>query len=323
MQKVGLIENDELTALFPLICGVNLKNTAFSPNFDKSFLSDLLFLEIKKIMSENDGYVIGLKSKNKITGFCVIKKAEPESMVFGKEVYSLTHIISDGNYHESLKNKLALLAFLAPDFEKKIDMISCRVDSGDISTIHALEKQSYMLADGLNTYSFEMKNLSTYKRQPVFSTRLYQHADLEQLKEIARLSFSVDRFHNDPFIPKTKSDSLYEKFIENATLGIGADQIMVAENDSIILGFNTIEVQNQLMARYGIKIGSFILTAVALNYRNRGVYSSLIIASLKYLEETSDRAEIRTHFNNYPVHHVLSRLGFTITKSQLTFHRWK
>ena len=323
MRKIGIIKEDELPALYSFICTIHQKKLAFPPNFDNFLLSDLLFLEIKKIRSENNGYVIGLKSNNNIICFCVIKNAEVESFVFGKEIYSLTHIISSGNYHESLENKLALLSFLTLKFDQKIDMISCRVDYDDISTIHALEKQSYLLVDGLNTYSCEMKNFSNGKNQLGFPTRLYQENDLERLKEIARYSFSTDRFHNDPRIPENLSNILYEKFIENATKGIGADLVMVAEDDGTPIGFNSIEVQNQLIARWGVRVGSFILTSVASEYRNRGVYSSLIIASLKYLRETSDIVQIRMHFNNYPVHRVLSRLGFNITKSQFTLHYWK
>jgi len=323
MIKVGFVQNDELYSLYSVICNKNIEKVTFPQFFKKPFLSDISLLEIKKIVRENEAYIVGLKNNNALKGFCVIKKAEPESMIIGKEIYSITHMISDGNFRESLKNKLTLLKFLTSNLDQKIDMISCRVDFDDISTIHALEKQSFTLVDGLNTYSFEMKNLSNSKRQPIFPTRLYQENDLERLKEIARLSFSNDRFHNDPRIPKKQSDSLYEKFIENATYGIGADQVMVVEDNGALIGFNSIEVYNRLMARFGIRIGSFILSAVALKHRNRGVYSSMIISSLKYLEETSDIVEIRMHLDNYPVHHVLSKLGFNITKSQLTFHNWK
>jgi hypothetical protein len=323
MMQAGFLKNDELPALDSFILLQKQKNRVFRHHGnEKLFFSDLLTWEIKKILHENDASAVGLKKDRELIGFCLVKKAELESRVFGKEIYAITHLMSDGDYCQSLENNLKLLTFLITDSGMKTDMLSCRVDSDDYSAIHALEKLSFFLVDGLNTYSYEMKNFSGNPGKHGYATRLYQEDDLEKLKEIARVSFSLDRFHNDQNIPKTQSDTLYEKFFENATKGIGADKVVVAVDNGTPIGFNTLEVQNRLMAGFGIRYGSFILTSVDSHYRDRGVYSSLILSSLQYLEKTSDIVDVRMHFNNYPVHRVLSRLGFTISKAQLTFHRW-
>ena len=52
--------------------------------------------------------------------------------------------------------------------------------------------------------------------------------------------------------------------------------VLVAECDDKVAGFNTIENQNRHYSTYGIKIGSFVLNAVAPEFQRQGIYSSLM-----------------------------------------------
>jgi len=104
--------------------------------------------------------------------------------------------------------------------------------------------------------------------------------------------------------------------------GMGADMVLVAECDDRVAGFNTIEYHKSIYSQFGIKIGSFVLNAVAPEYRDRGIYSSLMNESLQYLEGRADLAEIRTQASNFPVHRALPKIGFRLSLSQLTFHAW-
>jgi RimJ/RimL family protein N-acetyltransferase len=322
MIKPKVLEKGEIYELTDL-----LNNYFFKPYFNcvklnREVLADYFFYEIQNAIRINENYIVGLQENGKYIAFCVLKKSETESEILEKQIFSLSHIVSLGSYTTALKNKLKLLDFLNSNFSVCIDMLSCRANANDISTIHALEKQLFIYMDGLVTYSFEMPQRKSRTISPFFTIRLSKKEDLDQIKKIAYTSFSIDRFHNDPHIPKKQSNKIYVKFIENATQGIGADRILVAEYDNEIIGFNSIEIKNRLLAQFGIRIGSFPLNAVSSDYRNRGVYSGLVNDSLIYLNERTDIVEIRAHINNYPVHRALSKLGFKLTLSQITFHHW-
>jgi len=322
MIRTSVLEKDEIYKLADLIDKYPFKPYSNYLNLNNEILKDYFFSEIREILNGKENCIIGSLENGKYVAFCVIKKSTIESEILQKQIFSLSHIISQGSYNVALKHKLKLLDFVNSNYKTQINLLSCRANSNDLSTIHALEKKVFRYMDGLVTYSFEMPQKKPRTINPFFKIRLLNRNDLNQIKKIAETSYSLDRFHNDPHISKTQSNKIYVKFAENATIGVGADRVLIAEHNKEVIGFNTLEIQNHLMAQFGIHIASFVLNAVSSDCRNRGVYSGLVNDSLITLNDSADIVEIRAHTNNYPVHRALSKLGFKLTMSQITFHRW-
>jgi hypothetical protein len=322
MIKIKMLEKDELPQLTQLLTNYQGAPYLNKPGIDKEKVSDYAFFYVENFVNIPGNRVIVLMEKNKIGAFCAIKPSEIETTVFGKNFFCIDSLISAGKYQSSLKNKQALLNYFHFHFAKHYDMVSCRSDMDDISGVHALEKNSFLLMDGLVTYTRDMSKFRKDDRRFPYQIRLSEKKDLTKIVEIAKKSFSLDRYHSDCHLPGQKSNLLYGEFVKNASKGIGADRILVAVSDGEVIGFNTIELKNRLLAHVGITVSSFVLNAVASEYRNKGVYSSLIYESMNYLSGQTDEVEIRTHVNNFPVHRALSRLGFNLTRSQVTFHRW-
>jgi len=322
MIKIKTLEKDELPQLAQLITNYQVASRFNKLRIGREKVSDYAFFYVEDLINIPGNRIIALTEKNKIKAFCAIKPSETETAVFGKKIFYIDSLLSTGTYQSSLKNKQALLSYFHSYFSKHTDMVSCRADADDFSCVHALEKNSFLLMDGLVTYTMEMSKFRKDDRHFPCNIRLFEKNDLTKIEEIAQTSFSLDRYHNDCHIPVQKSDLLYREFAKNASKGIGADRILVAVSDGNVIGFNTIESKNRLLARIGITMSSFVLNAVSSEYRNMGVYSSLIYESLNNLSGQTDEVEIRTHVNNFPVHRALSRLGFNLTRSQVTFHRW-
>ncbi|OPX65132.1 MULTISPECIES: GNAT family N-acetyltransferase [unclassified Methanoregula] len=97
---------------------------------------------------------------------------------------------------------------------------------------------------------------------------------------------------------------------------------MIAETEGDVVGFITIEKENHNLARYGIKIGTFVLNAVSPQYRNLGIYSALIKNSIRFISNYANLVEVRTQANNVPVFHTLLKNGFHPVRTQITFHHW-
>ena len=322
MSRASIVENDEISELFWLIDGYAFKPYSQYSQFNCRVLSEAFLKEIQNIAADRENHIIAVKENHRPVALCVARKSGVESDVFHKKIYAITSLISEGSYNDSVSNKQKLLRFFARHYMSDIGMVSCRTNSKDLSTIHVLEKEAYLCMDNLVTYTFDLKQPRPDRKAHPYRIRPVQKKDGNTLKKIVRDSQFMDRFHNDPHISREKSDRLYETFIENAMKGIGADTVLVAECDDKVAGFNTIESQNRLYSSYEIKIGSFVLNAVAPEYRNRGIYSSLMDDSLLYLEGNADLAEIRTHAGSSSVHRTLPKIGFRLSLSQLTFHAW-
>jgi RimJ/RimL family protein N-acetyltransferase len=322
MSRASIIGYDEISEYFSLIEGYPFKPCFQYPRFNRRVLSEMFLNEIKNTAADQENHIIALTENNRRVALCIVRKSGVESEVFHKKIYAVTHLISEGSYSDSVSNKQKLLRFFARHFMGDIGMVSCRANSEDLSTIHALEKEAYRCMDSLVTYTFDLKKQRPERKTCPCRIRPARKNDVAPLKKIVRDSQFSDRFHNDPNIPREESDRLYETFIGNAMNGKGADMILVAECDDKAAGFNTIENQNRLYTPFGIHIGSFVLNAVAPEYRNRGIYSNLMNESLHYLEDRADLVEIRTHSGNLPVHRALPGIGFRLSLSQLTFHAW-
>jgi RimJ/RimL family protein N-acetyltransferase len=322
MSQVSIVECDGVSELFPLVEAYPYKPYSQYTRFSFGVLSEGFLKEIQDIAARPENYIIAVKENHRPVALCIARKAGVESEVFHKKIYAITHLISEGSYIDSVSRKQKMLRFFARHYMSGIGMVSCRANSEDLSTIHALEKESYNYMDSLVTYTYDLKQQRPERNAPSYLIRPVQKKDGDPLKKIVRNSQFMDRFHNDPHISREQSDRLYETFIGNAMNGIGADTVLVAECDDKVVGFNTIENQDRLYSPCGIHIGSFVLNAVAPEHRNRGIYSNLMNESLDYLEGRADLAEIRTHSGNFPVHRVLPRIGFRLSLSQLTFHAW-
>ena len=322
MSRVSIVERDEISEVFSFIEGYAFKPYSQYTRFDGGILYEVLLKEIQDIAADPESRIITLNENHRPVALFIAKKSGIESEVLHKKIYAITHLVSAGNYKDSLSNKQKLLRFFTRHYMSGIGMVSCRANSDDFSTIHALENTAYRYMDSLVTYAIDLNQPHPEHRSHLYRVRPAQKKDSTILYKIVRDSQFMGRFHNDPHISREESDSLYKTFIGNAMKGMGADTVLVAECDDEIAGFNTIENQNRVYSRYGIKIGSFVLNAVAPEYRNRGIYSHLMHESLNYLEGRADLVEIRTHSGNFPVHRVLPRIGFRLSLSQLTFHKW-
>jgi RimJ/RimL family protein N-acetyltransferase len=322
MSRISIVECDGISELSELITGYSFKPFSQYNLFDPDVINEAFFTDIQKTAASPENHIIIEKEDNRPVAMCIARKAVIESEVFCKPVFAISHLISEGSYQDSMSRKQRLLRYFIDLFLNGNGMVSCRASSEDLSSIHALEKMRYHYMDCLVTYSFDLKQLQSLQKARQYPVRPVKKDDVDILKKIVRDSQFMDRFHNDPHIFREDSNRLYETFIENAIHGKGADFVFVAECEGTVAGFNTIENSNSHYSSHGIKIGTFILNAVAPQYRNRGVYSSLISESLLYLKDRADLAEIRTHAGNSPIHRALPRLGFRISQSQLTFHAW-
>ncbi len=280
--------------------------------------------EILDIFSKG-GFVFVAKEAEEIIGVLVSERLEWDSIHFGVETAKINYLLASGDYFKSLNTKQKLLSYLLKKCcDKLILHLSARVNKEDLSSIHALESRSFRLMDVLVTYSLDLRNGQGLETVPIHQVRSFKKSDLPKLVEISLECFkevpvATDRFHADRTLPAKKSDELYIKWLINFSQD-RSNEILVAEVDGEIVGFNLCTVNQLLADKIGLRLGSMVLTAVKCSQRNKLVGISLLRASISWFRDKADIVESGGQVSNCPIQRAWTKVGFKIVKSQCTFH---
>lgn len=197
------------------------------------------------------------------------------------------------------------------EFSKKdIQYATYRLQASRFSVIHALERAGFILVDGLIALEYIIENREEVS-EAVKNIREATIDDLDQLKKIAGIAFSLNRFYNDKLIPRKKADEIYIRWIINSVNKIAADNVFVWEEKSEILGFITLQ-----------KSGHIPLIAVSKHARGQGISKKLIEVAISECKKFSiAKIAIETQITNIPALRAYISSGFKVTDSFLTY-RW-
>jgi GNAT superfamily N-acetyltransferase len=196
-----------------------------------------------------------------------------------------------------------------------------RIPSGDVEAIHILEGSGFRLLEGLLTFgtSLEAEPPSSEKHHEL-RCRPFLPEDIPTLRELAGNSFSMDRFHSDPGIEKTKADEIHQQWIENSCEGF-ADCVLVAENSRPI-GFTTLKIDSASENHLGVRVGVVVLVATSSQHRRKGVARLLTIAALRWFRQARCQwVEVGTQLANIHASRVYQAAGFRLVRSSLTFRK--
>lgn len=278
--------------------------------------------EIKNSLKQGQ-LVLLAEDNNKKKGLIAGGNSDWDSKHFGVSIAKIHHLYTSGDYYQKRCYTRQLLSY----FEKKTmcKLLMTKSHSENTPCIHALEDKKFQLMDTLVTYYFDYTNNKirdfneTCRIEPL-------NGEITRLKEIAKTSFSiakvaVDHFHADHRLETTKSDVLYENWIENACKDKDT-VVLVAKIGDQTVGFTAGKINRELEKYSDKKVASLILSAVAPEYRKAQVYTSIIQAFLRYYADKVDIVDIGTHVANYPVQRAWAKLGLKIVRSQHTWHKW-
>lgn len=184
---------------------------------------------------------------------------------------------------------------------------SYRIHANDFPIIHSLERNGFLLVDGL----ISLKGIIPQDNERSKSITDASLDQLDDLKSLAREVFSLNRFYNDPIIPKDKANELYAVWMENSLKGKAADKVLVYMDKGEVLGFLTLQ-----------KNGHIPLAGVSEKARGRGIAKKLITYSFDIFRNWgSSEVFIETQMGNIPALRAYLSCGFKIVDSHLTF-RW-
>jgi ribosomal protein S18 acetylase RimI-like enzyme len=197
--------------------------------------------------------------------------------------------------------------------------ISVRFDADDSHLIHGFIAEDFEKVDAISTFTIQPKRLLDSYPDGI---RLAELSDALAVKEISRTAFTVDRFHSDPKIDKFYADKLHAQWGENSVLGKAADTVILAEEDNKIIGFVTCKISD-LKSSLGIKIGTIVLVATAVESQGKGIGTRMLKASLNWFaEQGCDLVEVGTQEANLAASKLYTSLGFERTAASVSLRKW-
>ena len=278
------------------------------------------------------GIIYGCIMDNWLEGVLLFEELPWDSVLFGVPMAKIELYLSPRIDSARYAVALRLLAEARRCCARnKIQHLTCKVNTRELSIVHAVERHAFQLMDTITTLCIRLDEFCPPARTGKADVRIREicEADLPYLAELSRTIFTnrddiVTRFNSDPILQE-KAGDLYTEWLMNSYKKEQADIVFVAEAAHRPIGFIACKAPSEQVRRgLGASIGSIPLNAVGPTFRGRGVYTRLLIEALKWFQlQGADYVEIKTQIHTLGVHHVWHRLNGRLAGSSYVFHQWR
>ena len=278
-------------------------------------------------MVENDASImLGTSHDAELTGFATMHPLAWDTHHFGVTVWRLAHLGVWGNKKQQHKAAHLLAKNLVTAaVQKNAQTIHVWLPVDAIPVIHALEAVGFrtMVSQIYWLLDLQQQDLPAMRTSALLRSHTPQDTDV--LVSIARTAFATipNRFYADPNLPDQDCDNLYAQWIHNSCRGKAADYVSVVDVSGKAVGFFTLRFLNDCHGLSNVRMGQFVLEAIAPSHRHRGYHDDLMCSLLVWLSEReADIAFVGTQTNNIPAQIGMARLGFRPVCSGLSLHLW-
>jgi dTDP-4-amino-4,6-dideoxy-D-galactose acyltransferase len=297
---------------------------AYSREFGQGAITALFLETVRKRLEASDAASVLLMQGDRVVGFALWSIAALESQVFGFRAARLEYLVADGDYDAQREINHSLLASLLGRCSADgIRHISLRVDAADTASIHALEKQGFIMIDGLITYGRRLGNEPLPPPSPRFQVRPATSADLPHITQLARSAFSFDRIHVDPAVPKAAADEIHATWLANSCAPGSADRVLVAVDADGPLGYSVYRVNQATVPHLGEPVGVWVIAASHQRARGMGVARSMCLVMLDWYKQQGIRiVEGGTQLANVASARLHESCGFHVVSTSISMSKW-
>jgi ribosomal protein S18 acetylase RimI-like enzyme len=205
---------------------------------------------------------------------------------------------------------------VATDLPQGECFLEARVDANDAEGLANAQALGFRVVDC--TVTFERPaEVGVPQRQSVNSSlniRFAEVVDEDSVRELAREAFAHNRFRRDPEIPDRIADKIKEEWAANFFNGQRGDWLIVAEDETGIVGFLQIILQQDDVLLVD-------LIAVASHRRRRGVASLMMEFSLRKCLDEPVPLRVGTQLSNQGSIKLYQGMGFKLTKGVYLLHK--
>jgi dTDP-4-amino-4,6-dideoxy-D-galactose acyltransferase len=299
-----------------------LETWSFKPGSNERPSENGLVCERIREALGNDGGAWVVVQQNHVRGFACLRKLPWDSEQLCMSAARIDYLVATGSYCEQRASKEMLLEELLVEAQDLgVWHLSVRVNSSDLSTLHVLEEAGFITVDGILTFALELKDHSCPERLHDFGIRLAISDDAPQAAALARTAYVYDRFHSDPFIDRERADELHANWLRNSCAGTAADAVLIAEDQSGLLGFVTCNLSGG-DDKNCVRTGTIALVASAESARGHGVAYELTMAALEWFRgKDCQIVEVGTQLSNIPASRLYQKCGFRLKATSISLRR--
>ena len=193
--EIEYLEDDYLESARCLLSGYEFNDYRNYRVLKKENTREYIFKHIREVLS-NDRHssVIIARIGEDVVGLALLRYLPWDSRHFNFNISEITHLVAESNYKRSYKIKINLLDFILSLCRKnKVRHIACKLDTGDLAGIHALEEKGFKNMDTVMTYIFNRFNFKIPRLKELYKVRAFKKKDLDALLKIAENSFVNSR----------------------------------------------------------------------------------------------------------------------------------
>lgn len=278
---------------------------------------------VQGAIGNEDGAAWVALQQGQARGFACLTMLSWDSEQLGMSAARVDYLIAEGTYSEQLQVKEKLMEqLLLEAHDRGVWHLSARVDASDLSALHVLEEAGFITLDGILTLALDLARHKSIERPHDFQIRLATPDDAERVADLARIAFIYDRYHADPFISPERAGELHATWLRSSCTGKAADAVMLAEDNTGLLGFMTCALQPDTHKQLGRMIGTVVMAASTEAARGRGVAYATLMAALDWFREQGcEIVDSGTQVRNIPSLGLFQKCGFRIVGSSISLRR--
>jgi ribosomal protein S18 acetylase RimI-like enzyme len=312
-----------LDGLLPLLeSHVDRQMQAFPDASDPAELRKFLLLRAMRTLRHADSTAAAAGAEGRACGLACWTALPWDSEMFGFPAARIDFLLADGGNGVEIERQL-LGETLDTARKRGIRHIIARVPAAG-SSLGALAWYGFETIDEIHTFSLSLAGgwRELDRRPGSIETRLFQERDLPQVLEIARRSYTLDRFHADAALDTAAADRIHEVWLRNSCSGKAADAVVVAAAGSTVLGYATCKLDGEIGEGRGPRFGTIVLVATAEHARNRGAGMACTSAALRWFQSrNADFVHVGTQRRNIPATRLYEKCGFRLTANTTTWRK--
>jgi len=285
--------------------------------------------EIGKSLADESSIALGSVASGHISGFVIYNDSPWDSQIIGRRIGTVKHLAVASDGPAGVEVLHALIDELTPTLAKRgTRCAACRVQSGELTAIHALEQCGFLLMDTLLDFVFDFSRtrieaIDLPRQDEQLTIRRAKPGDLPGLMALNERAFAdyFGRYHADPRMPPGTATRIYVEWVRSAFQG-WADWILVAEMGGNIAGFAL--WRNALGAKEKNTAGVAYCDMVVVDpeCQGRGVGTALMFDGMHIARDFAQYLVGPVHLCNYPIQRTLQKLGWRISGARHSFHKW-
>jgi ribosomal protein S18 acetylase RimI-like enzyme len=239
-----------------------------------------------------------------------------DSQVLGCPSGSVGGLWAEGCYTEQCHRLETVLKTCIADTEDHdVRFLSARLPEDGLASLHAVEAVGFRIMESFLTFGRQTDGEIPVNGAPDCHIRLAQPDEVEKVAALAYRAFQSFRLRVDPQIPESRARHSRREWVRNGFKG-RTEAIYVAESKNRIVGFAL------LRSKAGTeKVGEIELIAVDPAFHGKGIGKELVAEAIRHYQGKTSEIQVGTQAKNLQAIGLYTRMGFSVIRSELSFHR--